>query len=133
MQNKIVNKNYNLKVKRGKSGLGLFALESVKKGEYILKFTGKKLSTKEADEKGGKYLFEINQKITLDMSGRKNICRYINHSCRPNCETEIINNDVYLQAKKNIKAGEELSFDYGSEYFNYYIKPKGCKCEKCRG
>lgn len=122
----------NTKVKRSPSGLGLFAMEDIKKGEFIIEYSGTILTVREANEKGGKYLFEINSRYTIDGSDRKNIARYINHSCRPNCEIEIKKRCVLVFSIKNIKAGDELNYDYGKEYFNEYIKPNGCKCVKCR-
>ena len=60
-----------------------------------------------------------------------NKARYLNHSCRPNCETDIVKGKVYIYAKRNIKSGEELTYDYGKEYVDDFIKPYGCKCLKC--
>ena len=124
---------YKVKVKRSRAGagLGLFAIEPIKKEDFIIEYTGKILSSKEADEAGGKYLFEVNSKKTIDGSGRDNLARYINHSCRPNAEIEIKKGKVLVYSKKNIKVGEEVSYDYGKEYFNEYIKPIGCRCDKC--
>lgn len=124
-------KKYNVIVKRSNSGLGLFAQESIPKGTFIIEYIGPILTNEERDEKGGKYLFEINSKKTIDGSNRKNIARYINHSCHPNCEPEIISGRVYIAAIKNIKPGDELTYDYGEEYFNAFIKPHGCRCQKC--
>ena len=90
------------------------------------------LTREESDEKGGKYLFEINNEEVIDGSSRQNKARYINHACRPNCETSIVKKKVYIYAKRNIQAGEELHYDYGKEYFDEHIKPVGCKCEKCK-
>ena len=120
------------RVKRSSAGLGLFADEDIKKGELVIEYTGKVLSSDEADKRGGKYLFELDSKKTIDGSGRENKARYINHSCRPNCEIDIKKGRVFVYAKKNIKLGEELSYDYGKEYFDEYIKPHGCRCEKCK-
>lgn len=89
------------------------------------------LTREEADRKGGKYLFEISSRRTVDGTGRDNTARYINHSCRPNCEVDVKNGRIYIYAIKNIKEGEELHYDYGKEYVDEYIKPHGCKCEKC--
>ena len=123
--------NYALKVKRSPTGLGLFAVEPIKKGACIIEYTGRALSEKEQYESKSKYLFEVSKKLTIDGAVRSNTARYINHSCAPNCEIDIYRNHVYVLAKKNIKAGEELSYDYDTEYFDEYIKPKGCKCPKC--
>jgi len=120
------------KVRVGKSyaGLGLFAEEDIKKGEYIIDYTGKELTEDEADNKGGKYLFEVKKNLYLDGTDRKNTARYINHSCLPNCEPDIYGKRVVILSKKNIKKGDELSYDYGKEYFNEFIKPHGCRCSK---
>lgn len=122
-----------LKVKRSNAGLGLFTLSPLKKGDFVIEYTGEKISSDEADDRGGKYLFTINKKLVLDGKDRKHTARYINHSCRPNCEAEVDEDEekVNIYAKKNIEAGEELTYNYGKEYWNEYIKPFGCKCEKC--
>ncbi len=124
--------NLKLKVKRSSAGLGLVADEDIERGSFIIEYTGRILSSKEADERGGKYLFEVNNKKIIDGSGRENKARYINHSCIPNCEIDIKKGRVFVYAKKNIKKGSELSYDYGKEYFNEYIKPNGCRCQKCK-
>jgi uncharacterized protein len=123
--------SYNLKVRRSKTGLGLFSYEPIKKGSCIIEYTGRTLSEKEQYESNSKYLFEVNKIVTIDGAVRSNTARYINHSCRPNCEIDIYRGRVYVLAKRNIKAGEELTYDYDTEYFDEYIKPVGCKCEKC--
>lgn len=122
----------NVVVKRGLAGLGLFANEDIKKDSFIIEYTGELISGDEADRRGGKYLFEINSKWTIDGKNRDNIARYINHSCRPNSESDVIGKKVKFFAKRNIKQGEEITVDYGKEYFGEHIAPYGCKCEKCR-
>lgn len=124
----------HLKVKKGIYGFGLFADVPIKKGTFIIQYVGKMLTADEANEKGGQYLFEINSKWTIDGTDRKNLARYINHSCRPNCEsdTDERNKKVYISAIKNITPGEELCYDYGKEFWKEYIKPKGCRCAKCQ-
>lgn len=123
--------NYDLRVKRSNTGLGLFVHEPIIKGSCIVEYRGKRLSQKEQYESRSKYLFEVNKRVTIDGQARSNTARYINHSCRPNCEIETYRSRVYVLAKRNIQRGEELTFDYDTEYFDEYIKPKGCKCMKC--
>ena len=86
-----------------------------------------------ADEKGGLYLFTLNENWVLDGTDRKHKARYLNHSCRPNCEA-VIEDDkrIMIYAIKKISAGDELTFDYGEEYFEDLIKNKGCRCKKCQ-
>lgn len=118
-------------VKRSSAGLGLFAARPFKKGERIIEYVGRVISTAEEYTSKSKYLFEVHKRKTIDGADRSNTARYINHSCRPNCEPEIEHGHVYIDAIKNINVGEELSYDYGKEYFNEHIKPHGCRCVKC--
>ncbi|MFN8287702.1 MAG: SET domain-containing protein-lysine N-methyltransferase [Chitinophagales bacterium] len=122
-----------LKVKRGASGLGLFAMEPIAKGQRIIEYTGEKINEDEANRRGGMYLFELNSKWYIDGKDRKNTARYINHACKSaaNCDIDIKAGRIWVFAKKNIKEGEELSYDYGKEMFDAYIKPYGCRCAKC--
>ena len=110
------------------SGHGLFAVVPIKKGAFILEYTGKKIPTDIADALTTRYLFHINDKWTIDGSPRSNTARYINHGCDPNCEVEMDGERLMIYAIKNIQKGEELSFDYGDEYYDEFIKPIGCKC-----
>lgn len=122
-----------VRAKRAKTGLGLFAEEPIKKGDFIIEYTGEKITADEANRRGGQYLFEMTPEWTLDGKGRAHTARYINHSCRPNAEAELDEEElrVYIRARKNIKVGEEITYDYGKEFWNEYIQPKGCKCVKC--
>lgn len=119
------------KVKRSKTGLGLFALKDIKKGQWIIEYLGKVLSNKEVESVTTRYLFEIDDEFTIDGSPRWNLARYINHSCLGNAESDIIDKKIYIKARKNIKAGEEITYDYGKAYFDEFIKPYGCLCNKC--
>ncbi|MBM3261342.1 SET domain-containing protein [Candidatus Kaiserbacteria bacterium] len=110
------------------SGHGLFATVPIKKGDFILEYTGKKIPTDVADALTTRYLFHINDTWTIDGSPRSNVARYINHGCDPNCEVEMDGERLMIYAIKNIAKGEELSFDYGAEYYDEFIKPGGCKC-----
>lgn len=122
----------DLVVKRGMYGLGLFTRVPMKKGDCIIEYVGNILTTEEeVNARGGQYLFEVSKKKTIDGSARSNTARYINHSCRPNAEVDIIKGRVFIYAKRAIKEGEELCYDYGKEFWNEYIKPKGCRCQKC--
>jgi SET domain-containing protein len=118
-----------LVARRGIAGLGLFTEAPIERGGYVIEYTGSVLSREIADKKGGKYLFEISADRVIDGTGRDNLARYINHSCRPNCEPSIRKGSILIFAKRAIKPGEELSYDYGDEYFDEHIKPFGCKCD----
>lgn len=129
---KTVNKKYFkiIRAKKG-AGMGLAAKRDFKKGERIIEYIGLIKKTKDVEEDLTKYLFEINKSYTIDGSPRWNLARYINHSCEPNAESVVTKGRVYIDAIKAIKEGDEITYDYGKEYFNEFIKPIGCKCIKC--
>jgi SET domain-containing protein len=103
-----------------------------KKGDFITHYTGRLITTKEADELWTKYLFEVNSRWTIDGSTRRNVARYINHSCRPNAETDIKKHKIIISAIKTIPPGDEITYNYGRDYFNAFIKEHGCRCAACR-
>ncbi len=123
----------SIHVKRSSAGLGLYANQDFKRGEFIIEYTGDHISHAESDRRGGKYLFILNKKIVVDGKGRHNTARYINHSCRPNAEAETDDEDekIRISARKKITKGEEITYDYGKEYWKEYIKPRGCRCQAC--
>jgi SET domain-containing protein len=120
------------RVGRSKTGLGLFALKPIKKGEFIAFYSGRIISNAEADKLWTKYLFELNSRWTVDGSGRSNTARYINHACRPNAESDVKKHKIVITAIKNIHPGDEITYNYGRAYFNAFIKPYGCLCASCR-
>lgn len=122
---------YQVRVGRSASGKGLFAEESIPKGARIIEYTGRLVGKKEREENTGKYLFWIGRDLMIDGNIKSNTARYINHSCAPNCEADGPRGHVYISALRRIKKGEELTYDYGEEYFDQHIKPKGCLCTKC--
>jgi SET domain-containing protein len=119
-------------IKRTITGLGLFAVKPIPKGGRIIEYIGPLISNEGLEKKTGRYFFGVNTKWSVDGSPRSNIARYINHSCRPNAEALISGRRVWIWSKKNIKAGEEITYDYGKEYFDLILRPIGCKCEKCK-
>jgi SET domain-containing protein len=122
----------HLRVGRSKAGLGLFTRVPIKKGRFIIRYTGKKIPTKITDDLDTRYLFEINERWTIDGSSRSNRARYINHSCRPNAEVYFVKHVIKVRAIKNIKPGDEITYHYGRNYFDAFIKEVGCKCVSCR-
>jgi hypothetical protein len=123
------------RVGRSRTGLGLFATRPIKKGAKIVRYFGPLLDTKKKKDDAieNKYLFELNGRWTIDGSVRENIARYINHACKPNAESDVMprKRKVVIRAIKNIEPGEEINYDYGTDYFKAYLKPIGCKCEAC--
>ena len=121
-------------VKRSTTGLGLFAGEEMKKGDFIIEYLGEHITHDEADIRGGRYLFTIHKDTVIDGKDRSNKARYINHSCSPNAEAESDWDEekIRIYAKKKILPHEEITLDYGKEYWEDYIKPYGCKCLTCQ-
>lgn len=124
------NRN-RVRVKKSRSGLGLFSFGSFYPGEFIVEYTGERISAEEADRRGGRYLFEIDEKTTIDGKTRQNMARYINHACKSNAEAEIEDDRIYVYAKQRIESGKEITIDYGKEYFDEFIKPYNCQCFSC--
>jgi len=123
------------RIGRSKTGLGLFATKPIKKGTKIVRYFGPLLDSKKAEEDAieNKYLFELDKRWTIDGSVRENVARYINHSCKPNAESDVKprKKKIFIRAIKNIEPGEEINYDYGTDYFKAYLKPIGCKCDAC--
>ena len=130
-----ISSNKPYRVGRSRTGLGLFATKPIKKGTKIVRYFGPLLDSrrKKDDAIENKYLFELNSRWTIDGSVRKNIARYINHACKPNAESDVTprKRRVVIRAIKNIEPGEEINYDYGTDYFKAYLKPIGCKCDAC--
>ena len=122
---------FTLKVARSKTGRGMYTIEPIPRGSCIIEYTGRPLGLDEMARDNGKYYFWVSDFAMIDGNVAGNRARFINHSCAPNCEVDGPDGSIFIVAKRNIKAGEELTFDYGDEYFNKHIKPKGCLCAKC--
>ena len=129
-------------------GSGLFAAQDVKKKSQVIEYIGEKVSKREGDKRAHKqinkakknhnngmvYVFELNQRYDIDGGVPYNHARLINHSCDPNCEVFGTGLKVWVYAIRNIKKGEELSYDYGFG-FDKDFKDFPCKCgsKKCVG
>ena len=120
----------SLTIKKTNHGLGLFATRPFKKDEYIIEYFGKVITTDQADSSESRYLFTMTAEKAIDGADRANIARYINHSCKPNV-TAMGKQRLWIYATRKIKAGEELTLDYGPDYLNYFIP--ACKCPVCNG
>jgi SET domain-containing protein len=123
------------RVGRALTGLGLFATEPIKKKTLIVEYKGPRLTndvSEKLEARGSRYLYEVNSRWTIDGSSRKNLGRYSNHSCRPNSEAHELHGKVFIRALRAIKDGEEITWNYGRDYFVNVITPSGCKCVKCR-
>lgn len=128
------NRPKNFKVFRSSAGLGLRALKKFKAADELLEYSGKMLRNEDLNDRPNRYLFRLNDDHLIDGSPRSNLARYINHSCSPNAQAVLSFDErqIMIEAIKQINIGDEITYDYGSEYFDEYIAPIGCRCVKCR-
>ena len=119
-----------LAVRRSHSGRGLFTLERIPKGSCVIEYIGRPATAKQVVEDRGKYLFWTSSKTMIDGYIPANTARFINHSCAPNCEIDISRRRVFIFALRDIKPSEELSYDYGDQYFEKHLAGRCC-CAKC--
>jgi len=136
------------KKKSSLHGSGLFAAFDIKKGAQVIEYIGDKITKKEGDKRAEKqikkaqknknngmvYVFELNNKYDIDGGVARNYARFINHSCDPNCEVEINDNQIWISSIKRIKKGLELTYNYGYP-FDSDFEDHICKCgaKKCVG
>ena len=123
-------------------GTGVFATKNILKNKKIIQYIGEKVKKKEGDRRsadrikkhlhsnktGSVYIFELNRQYDIDGSPLYNKARYINHSCDPNCEVDIIDGEIWISSIKKIKKGDELSYDYGYAFDKDDYKDHVCKC-----
>jgi len=127
-------------------GRGMFASKEIPRGTRIIEYTGERITKAEGwrrelkrqarAERGGDgciYIFELNTKTDIDGSVLWNTARYINHSCDPNCESQITRGRVWIVSLRKIKPGEELTYDYYYDYDHYHEHPCRCGAEDCAG
>jgi uncharacterized protein len=129
-------------------GRGVFAKRTIRKGSRIVEYRGTRIDAAEADELPPTdpldpyhtLLFEVSDGTVIDASRRGNAARWINHCCEPNCEAiEYDDGTVFIHARRTIRAGEELTYDYGLVYegrlSNRARKAFACRCgaRRCRG
>ena len=122
---------FPLRLGRSVTGFGIFAVEDIPAKRFIIEYWGKLVPSEVANAIGGRYLFDLENGKTILGSTRKNIARYVNHACRPNAEVRIAKNRVYIYSTKRIKAGEQVTYDYGKEYFDTFITAEKCLCRTC--
>jgi uncharacterized protein len=125
----------NFRIGRAYTGLGMFATKPFKRRDYIATYRGPHITNEESEkreQRGATYMFALSKTHTIDGSPRYNIARYINHSCRPNAEPVGRNGGIVIIASKKIEPDEEITYDYGKDYFSYFVEAGGCKCAWCR-
>ena len=131
----------------GVHGKGVFALVDIAEGETLIEYVGEVISWPEAqrrhphnpEDPNHTFYFHIDEDHVIDALFGGNSSRWINHSCDANCEAEEQEGRIFIKARRNILAGEELNYDYGLIIDERYTKklkaeyPCWCGAKKCRG
>ena len=131
----------------GVHGKGVFALQDIAEGETLIEYVGEVISWDEAQDRhphdpndpNHTFYFHVNEDRVIDALFGGNSSRWINHSCDANCEADEQDGRVFIKARRNIKAGEELNYDYGLIIDEPYTKklkaeyPCWCGSKNCRG
>jgi SET domain-containing protein len=118
------------------AGRGLFTAKPIKRGTRIIQYTGEKIPKAESDKRlnqGNHYIFELNERYDIDGKVLRNKARYINHSCDPNCTTQVTARTIWIVARRDISAGEELTYNYGYELDDAPPHPCTCGADNCCG
>jgi SET domain-containing protein len=131
----------------GVHGRGVFAMRPIAAGETVLEYRGEIITWKEAlrrhphdpDNPCHTFYFHLDDGHVIDGKHQGNSARWINHSCAPNCETEVIGQRVFVKALRRLKPGEELFYDYhlviDGRHTAKLKKEYQCLCgsRRCRG
>lgn len=118
------------------AGWGVYATRPITKNTRIIDYAGEKISTRASVRRERRYLkrghiwcFKLNNRWVRDAAVGGNIARFINHSCSPNCYSQIVGDTIWIRAARNIRTGEELTYDYmtdGEAAISCTCRP-GCK------
>ena len=128
-------------------GTGAFAIRAIKKGTRLIEYLGQRISWRTADkryddDKMGRhhtFLFTVDDKVVIDGAVQGNAARFLNHSCDGNCEAVTDRKRIFIEARRSIKAGEELLYDYQYERTDDHTEEDerlyACRCgsPNCRG
>ena len=140
--------NRRLQTRRsGVHGKGVFALQDLAEGETLIEYVGEVISWPEAlrrhphdpSDPNHTFYFHIDEDHVIDAKVGGNSSRWINHSCKPNCEADEVAGRVFIKALRNIQAGDELFYDYGliidAKYTPKLLAEYPCWCgaKSCRG
>lgn len=125
---------------------GLFARTDIPKDSPIIEYVGEKITKAESERRGqalldkskksggaAVYIFTLNKRYDLDGGRAGNPARLINHSCDPNCEAYIIRGRIWIYSKKDIQAGDELTYNYGFDLDTWEDHPCRCGTARCIG
>ena len=117
-------------------GIGGFAKADIPAGTRVIEYVGEKINKAESlrrCELNNQYIFALDEKRDLDGNVAWNPARFLNHGCAPACEAELDGGHIWIVAKRDIKAGEELTFNYGYDLEDYRDHPCLCGAPGCVG
>ena len=117
-------------------GWGGFARTAFGAGARIIEYVGERISKTESlrrCEQNNSCIFSLNAEEDLDGDVEWNPARLINHSCTPNCEAELEEGRIWIVARRDIKPGEEVTFNYGYDLVDYREHPCRCGSAGCVG
>jgi SET domain-containing protein len=117
-------------------GMGGFARRALNRGERVVEYTGEKITKAESlrrCEAGNWFIFSLDDEFDLDGNTAGNPARWLNHSCAPNCEAQFLDGRVWITARRDIAAGEEITFNYGYTLDEYREHPCRCGAPACAG
>jgi uncharacterized protein len=117
-------------------GMGGFARGDIPAGARVIEYVGEKITKQESlarCEQNNEYIFALDDEHDLDGNVGWNPARFLNHSCEPNCEARLEGGCIWVVAIREIRAGEELTFNYGYDLADYAEHPCGCGAPGCVG
>ena len=117
-------------------GTGGFAKLDLRQGTRVIEYVGEHITKQESLERcrgGNEYVFSLDEESDLDGNVDWNPARFLNHSCAPNGEAELIDGHIWILALRDIPAGEEVTFDYGYDLEDYRDHPCQCGAAGCVG
>ena len=118
------------------SGWGVYAAQDIAEETRIVEYKGELVSQAEASRREARYLprqriwiFTINTRWARDAAVGGNVARYVNHACHPNCYIDIVGHTIWILASRDIRQGEELTYDYNTDG----VAGIPCRCRpRCR-
>lgn len=117
-------------------GTGGFAARDFQPGEPVIEYCGERISKEESllrCEAGNPFIFFLDDQWNLDGSVDWNPARFLNHSCAPNCEAELVDGRIWINARHAIRAGDELTFNYSYDLTEFREHPCRCGAPECVG
>ena len=117
-------------------GTGGYARKDIPSGIRIIEYVGERIDKIESAkrcEAENAYIFTIDDDCDLDGNVARNPAKFINHSCAPNCEAEWDEGRIFINALRDLKQGEELTFNYGFDLEDYLDNVCQCRTPACVG